>query len=222
MTKPNYDRAATLAVRTLIELDITSMPIFPWFIIPRCKNTALASYDDLARYNGISSSVAYKIMEPAKDAVTYQLTMSDMSAYYIIAYNKKIRSIERIRFTLAHELGHRVMGHSEKEKEWEEKEANHFAMHLLFPRPVLMTCFKMGMQPLAMNLYNLTNCSIPCINTLQYVHPSTVPAKYNKKCRSQFLDHLDNLFYYSDAIWKEESRQNPRVMLGRYFEGYTE
>lgn len=51
---------------------------------------------------------------------------------HIIAYNEE-KSIYRIRFSLAHELGHHVLNHSGESKN-NEIEANYFASCLLAPR----------------------------------------------------------------------------------------
>ncbi|GKV91765.1 ImmA/IrrE family metallo-endopeptidase [Pectobacterium carotovorum] len=69
---------------------------------------------------------------------------------YVIAYNAQ-DSHSRIRFTLAHELGHHVLGHTQHGKrfreysnpDWnsgnyfEERDANSFAAELLMPREAL-------------------------------------------------------------------------------------
>lgn len=60
---------------------------------------------------------------------------------YLLVYRDDI-SFERLRWTLAHEIGHIVLGHllrprdSQREAVFEE-EANYFAKELLMPLPVL-------------------------------------------------------------------------------------
>lgn len=53
----------------------------------------------------------------------------------IILYNEEM-PLHCIRFTIAHEIAHKVLCHSEEETEWEEKEANCFARNLLCPLPI--------------------------------------------------------------------------------------
>lgn len=58
---------------------------------------------------------------------------------YFIYYNDLGNSHERIRFTIAHEIGHIRLGHHENKEipyEEAESEANHFAKYLLSPHPV--------------------------------------------------------------------------------------
>ena len=50
---------------------------------------------------------------------------------YFILYNDNM-DINRIRFTIAHEIGHIALGHEESNDET-ESEADYFARHLLVP-----------------------------------------------------------------------------------------
>ncbi len=55
---------------------------------------------------------------------------------YIIIYNEK-HSRRRIRWTIAHELGHIFLGHFEHPETSKDSEANYFAQQLLMPLAVL-------------------------------------------------------------------------------------
>ena len=61
------------------------------------------------------------------------------AAQYLLVY-KDDTSFERLRWTLAHEIGHIVLGHLERQTADEDKleeEANYFARELLMPLVVL-------------------------------------------------------------------------------------
>ena len=89
----------------------------------------------------------YQLLNSEDGALWYK---SDTQTY-ILLYNDTIDNKERIRFTIAHELGHYVLKHNEttdktilsryslSENEYKtfETEANFFAKHLLVPFPVL-------------------------------------------------------------------------------------
>ncbi len=51
----------------------------------------------------------------------------------LILYNDEIHT-NRQTFSLAHELGHYILGHAIKRSSTEEQEANYFASHILAPR----------------------------------------------------------------------------------------
>lgn len=133
MKTPDYDRAALLAVRTLLKLHITQTPIHPAQIISKCKNTALVPYDELVTLPGFDYDEVMGSMAPAKDALTWRCDFGG-ERYYIVAYNRSMPPA-RMKFSLAHELGHIVLNHKIGQEKWEEDEANHFARHLLFPPP---------------------------------------------------------------------------------------
>lgn len=219
MRTPDYDRAALLAVRTLLELHITQTPIHPAQLIKRCKNTMLVPYDELAILPGFDYDEIMDSMAPAKDALTWRCDFGG-ERYYIVAYNRSMPPA-RMKFSLAHELGHIVLNHKIGQEQWEEDEANHFARHLLFPRPLLAECFDRGMQPCEMNFVNLSNCSLPCVRTIGYSCGSTIPGRYNRELRQQMAGYVDTL-YNMHIVWTEETPQNRRVYLGRYMEGYIE
>ena len=63
--------------------------------------------------------------------------------YAIIFYNDEIESKERKRFTIAHEIGHIVLGHKGY-SEVNEKEADAFAAQLLLPHCILEELIKRG------------------------------------------------------------------------------
>lgn len=52
---------------------------------------------------------------------------------YLILYDDRIENKRRLSFTLAHELGHVLLGHTGEDERREEQEANAFAASLLSP-----------------------------------------------------------------------------------------
>ena len=63
--------------------------------------------------------------------------------YAFIFYNTEIDSIERQRFTIAHEIGHIALGHKECCDEY-ETEADTFASQLLLPHCILEKLVRSG------------------------------------------------------------------------------
>ena len=54
---------------------------------------------------------------------------------WVICYNEQVKQ-ERVKYTIAHEIGHFALGHT-KDGEEEETEANFFAAYLLAPSPLI-------------------------------------------------------------------------------------
>ena len=126
---PDYCNATNAAYETLIKYKEFSFPIGIFHIFRQINNVRLYTYDQLMSRFGISSEnflpssdYGYNICDPIKQR-------------YIVAYNSQ-KEETSIRFTLAHELGHVVLGHT-YDGTVEDKEANCFARNLLCPIPVI-------------------------------------------------------------------------------------
>ena len=144
MTQPNYDRAARMAYKTLLALNIRTLPVDPLMVLSYCKNTAVHTYDDIMNAFGVSDSKSFKFSyADGADAVTVSSMVGGVPRYEVF-YDRRAHAL-RLRFTLAHELGHIILKHS-MEQDAEEKEADYFASQLLMPHPIIDFCRKSGAQ----------------------------------------------------------------------------
>lgn len=142
---PDYDRAARLAYKTILSLHIESLPIDPLMILSYCKNTRVRTYDEIASRFGISDPAHMKwYYLNNKDAYTVRQEKDGVTLYEMI-YDSHVLPARR-RFTLAHELGHIILKHSQEEW-WEEKEADYYASQLLAPRPVFDLFSRYDLNP---------------------------------------------------------------------------
>ena len=127
-----YKIARDLAWKTLIECNIGELPI---------KLSIIAKY-----YNIQVLSYKNSNINIANNDDGYSLKLNDK---FIIYYNEQ-KPPQRIRFTLAHELGHCLLGHikdneityrynseSDSIKDLKEIQANVFARDILMPATVL-------------------------------------------------------------------------------------
>lgn len=131
---PDYNRAARLAYKTLLSLHIESLPVDPLMILSYCRNTRVRTYDEIADRFGLSDPAHMKwYYLDNKDAYTVRQELHGVTVYEMI-YDSHVHPA-RQRFTLAHELGHIVLKHSQ-EQWWEEKEADYYAAQLLAPHPL--------------------------------------------------------------------------------------
>lgn len=130
-------RAARSACRTLLAIGDPSLPVDVLEIARRCKNTRCLTYSQAARY--LDSSVYGMATDFPSQLACTLLARDDRGATrYLILYNDDVcfgNSGSR-RWSLAHELGHIVLGHDTNCPAF-EREANCFAQYLLCPRPVL-------------------------------------------------------------------------------------
>lgn len=126
---PDYDRAATLACKALLKLKVTQLPVNPLAILRKCRNTVVYTYQQAAE----------KLQVEEED---FERKYGDADAFTIRCGQRYVVCFRaggnpaRLNFTLAHELGHILLHHTE-DTQTEEAEANCFAGHLLCPEPVI-------------------------------------------------------------------------------------
>ena len=134
---PDYHRAARLAYRTLLKLRINKLPVDILGICKRCKNTNVMTFREADKefpdYSGFLIGGG-----PSESAFTMKAEIEAIKWNFIL-YNDDMmyNSVQRLRFSLAHELGHIVLGHKDEHSFICEAEANCFAQHLLCPAPVV-------------------------------------------------------------------------------------
>src|SRR3989338_10345703 len=123
--KPRTGSARTIERKILKDKKITEAPVSLWRVIKH-----LQSSSDL-------SVMPYGF----GDKVSGMLVMVDESA--TIGYNNS-QHWHRRRFTIAHEIGHLLMGHvcNNDPNDHREKEANEFAAELLMPLSILKKDFQ--------------------------------------------------------------------------------
>lgn len=144
--KVDYALAQKLAYETVQRSQQKKLPLSIKRIIRSFPNLHLQKYTTFAKRHNLSLEDVYERIE-SEDGCLWMKN----SKTYIILYNDTIENSGRIRFTLAHELGHYLLKHNEKSKktimsryslsddEYDvfEKEANYFAKRLLAPIPLV-------------------------------------------------------------------------------------
>lgn len=135
----NYRKPVYLARQVLTEANITSFPVSLRAVL-RHYGIRVMKYVDFAVAHDMTMDECFA--EFGKDGATIA-----KGGKYVIVYNHQVTPKERIRFTLAHELGHVFLKHHDElgveilQRLWVEKslydvledEANCFARNLLCP-----------------------------------------------------------------------------------------
>lgn len=139
---PDYEKAQNIAYEILKINKAKIFPIEPLNIINSLNNCYAMTYKDFALINDVQLNEVSTLLN-SDDAATWE----NENNQKIIFYNQDVNSKYRIRFTLAHELGHIVLGHitenkvgitvSDDKYDAYEKEANYFAKRLLAPLPII-------------------------------------------------------------------------------------
>ena len=105
-SKPRFALAAKRAYELLSELDICEFPVDPRKIIDYFPSWHLKGWLELCVNTDEEDPL--NIAKEQAEAKTVMLRGSDE---YLIVYDDRVDNIQRIRWTLAHEIGHIVMGH---------------------------------------------------------------------------------------------------------------
>lgn len=143
--KPRYATITRKAYQLLAELEIAKFPVDPFEIINQLDSLYLAAWTELKENTSDSDPLLLKVRKLDAETIVKR-----GSGEYLIVYDDTIGYLPRIRFTLAHEIGHIVMGHftefektslregvAPAEKIVLEREADAFAAELLAPRTIL-------------------------------------------------------------------------------------
>lgn len=143
--KPRYATITRKAYQLLAELEIAKFPVDPFEIINQLDSLYLAAWTELKENTSDSDPLLLKVRKLDAETIVKR-----GSGEYLIVYDDTIGYLPRIRFTLAHEIGHIIMGHftefektslregvTPAEKVVLEREADAFAAELLAPRTIL-------------------------------------------------------------------------------------
>ena len=95
-------------------------------------------------YSLLEGSLRDEVERVWPDAFTFRPDDFDPSRTIVFYNDSKSRG--RIRFTLAHELGHLVLGHPNSDDPQLEAEANFFANYFLAPAPLVIRDSKKDVQ----------------------------------------------------------------------------
>ena len=118
---------------------VTSYPTSAMILVRYISNCGVTTYRDIANRRHVSVEEVIRYMESADGRTTYQRSRDR----YLVAINGN-RKPERVRWTVAHEIGHIVAGHFLEIKDsrlparrYMEEEADYFAANFLAPLHVI-------------------------------------------------------------------------------------
>lgn len=124
---PDYKTATNAAYRLLAERDLFSIQTNVFAIAEQLENCRVFSY-------GLTNFCFDTPLEVLLANSEYGFSIKS-KGNRIIYFNENM-PLACIRFTLAHEIGHAVLGHQDEEDPAAEREANCFARNLLCPLPI--------------------------------------------------------------------------------------
>ena len=130
ITFADYNKATNAAYKIIAERDTFAYSTNVFAIAEQLDNCRVYTYGQTNFLYGRPLEDLFAVSE-------YGFSIKNKkTGCRIIYYNEKM-PLACIRFTLAHEIGHAVLGHRDEDDPSAEKEANCFARNLLCPVPVI-------------------------------------------------------------------------------------
>ncbi len=193
-------RAIAMAYRILARAGVRTLPIDPLALLRRCRDTSVCTYLEAAEGLHLSESAFLRLCGDA-DAFTLAQRENGRTRY-IVAYRTG-GNPARLRFTLAHELGHRALGHTGSTPA-EEREADLFASHLLCPRPVIARLAQRFLPLYAEQVAAICYVSLPCARAVTSAQP-TIDATLLSEIDALFAEAAD----HAEANVAQDRLQHP-------------
>lgn len=173
---PDQRRAERMALRVLAARCITTLPVQPLALLRACRDTLVLTIDEAAGQLDQPAAQLDRFFGDA-DAATLRCQHQ-----YIVIYRPG-GNPARLRFTLAHELGHRLLGHTGTDAA-EEREADHFASHLLCPEPLVAHLREHG-SPTIRQMATLCYVSPSCAKVAAHRPPAQAEAALLQQVAAQ-------------------------------------
>ena len=215
---PDYERAATLAMETLIANHITTAPVIPLPIFKQNPGVLVLSFAEMSDMADVDRNGLVARFGPNQDAATIHLPDSKLK--YIVAYNQRLPFF-MLQRALSRELGHIVLGHDgTRPDDVRNAEAYCFAHHLLCPRPLIHALHQAGVPVTVEVLGSVTGCYERCLVGIRREPGVHVPPELNRAVRDQFAAYLDN--YISFQRYLSPDDLSPIADFGDYMDNYEE
>lgn len=182
---PDYPRAVRLAYRVLAARQVNALPVDPLALLKACRDTLVLTCAEAAELSGVSSAVMERMFREV-DALTF--CREQGGSQYIVVYNP-CGNPARLRFTLAHELGHRLLGGDEAS----EREADCFASHLLCPEPALVKLRERWGKLSAEQIAAIFYVSLPCARMVLRRGHAALETELQKAAEALFVPLIAEL-----------------------------
>lgn len=203
--------AATQALRALNKFKISRTPIYPQQILQASMIATMLTFDGVEESEeGYVTIIKHAEMQ-RKDGSPHHLFYVDQNA-----------PIGHMSLTLAEQLGHIYLGHNEdRMDDGKDREAECFAIHLLFPRPIIKLLMERGYVFTRKSFAQIFGYCDWCIDSITNAPPVNVSPELNHIVKEQFDPYvkiLEEMGRLTPTRWPNDEPLD----LNRYMAGYEE
>ena len=212
--------AATQAARALIKFGISRTPIYPQQIVQASDRATMVSFadpDEMYDIMGTNSVITWE----NKNLVWTSLVPEENEVHsYLFTVNRNA-PMGRLKLALAVELGHIYLGHgtnilgSEKSR----KEAECFALHLVFPRALVKLLQERDVVLTKVMFSRIFGDCEWCLESILNAEPVSISPDLNRLVKEQFAPYVDKL--EDIGIFLAEPHGEP-LDLSKYMAGYED
>ena len=216
--KPDYERAATMALVTLLDSEIHKTPISPLPLLKRRPGVIVMTFAEVSNFAEMDRDCIIGDYGANQDAVTFYVNRDKVR--YLVFYNQQL-PMAHVQRALARELGHIVLGHDgTRPAPVRDAEAVFFAHHLLCPRPLIHAIQAAGVPVTVEVLGNVTGCYEKCLTDMRCEPGVHVDPDLNRCVRDRFSEYLRNYLEYIQFLTPKDA--SSQADFGAFMDGYEE
>ena len=212
--------AATQAARALIKFNISRTPIYPQQILQASKYATMISFGDKSEIERVVGTNALITQEHEDLVWTSALVAEDKTEHYLFTVNR-YAPMGKLKLAIAVELGHIYLGHgfNMMGSEKATMEAECFAIHLIFPRPLIKLLQERGVVLTKEMFSRIFGDCEWCLDSIIQSKPVRISPELNRLVKEQFTPYVDRL---DDIGIFMIDKQGEELDLSRYMKGYEE
>lgn len=201
--------AATQALRALNKFKISRTPIYPQQIL---QLSSLATVVTLEREAELKINALLAHSETRR---------KDGSLHHLF-YVSRNAPIGHLSLKLAEQIGHIYLGHSvDRLDEAAHREAECFAVHLLFPRPMIKLLMERGYRFTDESFAAIFGFCDWCLDSIEKAPKVTVSPELNRLVKEQFEPYV-NVLEELGCLRIRTQAGDRELDLSRYMSGYEE
>lgn len=203
--------AATQALRALVKFNISRTPVYPQQILQASPLATMITYADPEEMNQ---------EDPEKVILTVQ-KRQDGRPHYLFAVNRNA-PIGELSLMLSVNIGHIYLGHTGDPHICSRRqEAECFAVHLKFPRPVIQLLTERGYVLTRESFSRIFGYCDTCMDSILNANPVTTSPDLNRLVKDQFTPYVDTL--EEIGVFRMHRAEEEEVIdLSRYMAGYQD
>ena len=212
--------AATQAARALIKYKVSRTPIYPQQIIQSADRTTMVSFGNPDEMDDLLWTNSVVTLEAGTLVWISVVAEEDGRDSYLFTFNRNA-PMGDLKLELAVALSHVYLGHALNNIGSRKcmRESECFALHLLFPRPMIKLLQERGVVLTKRMFSRIFGHCDECLDFLLDAEPVTISPDLNRILKDQFTPYVDKLEDIGIFLAEPHGEE---LDLSKYMEGYED